>query len=49
MGYTLITKQGTVMQFHVQAVAEMYRSINGGVIVTASILETKEAVCKSKD
>ena len=37
------------MQFYVQAVAEMYRTINGGVIVTADILETKDQVCVSKD
>ena len=49
MGYTLITKQGTVMQFYVKSVAELYQSINGGVIVTADILETKDVVCKSKD
>ena len=49
MSYTLITSKGTVMQFYVESVAELYRSVNGGVIVTSDILETKDAVCKSKD
>lgn len=49
MEYTLITRTGTVMQFYVKGVAELYQAINGGVIVTADILETKDAVCKSKD
>lgn len=38
MQYTLITKTGTVMQFYVKGVAELYQSLNGGVIVTADIL-----------
>lgn len=49
MEYTLITKQGTVMQFYVKGVAEMYQVLNGGVIVTADILEVKDQVCESKD
>lgn len=39
MQYTLITKQGKVMQFYVKAVAELYQSINGGVVITQQILE----------
>ena len=49
MEYTLITSKGTVMQFYVKGVAELYRSINGGVIVTADILDVKDTVCESKD
>lgn len=39
MGYTLITKQGKVMQFYLEAVANTYQSIYGGVILTKQILE----------
>jgi hypothetical protein len=49
MEYTLITSTGRVMQFYQKGVAELYQTINGGVIVTADILATKETVCKSKD
>ena len=38
MTYTLITRDGTVQQFYIQSVAEMYQRTNGGVIVTAAIL-----------
>lgn len=34
MRYTLITPTGRVMVFFVKAVAELYQSINGGVICT---------------
>lgn len=37
MQYTLITKTGKVMQFYVKAVAELYLSLNGGVIVTNEV------------
>ena len=39
MQYTLITKTGKIMQFYVKAVAELYLSLNGGVIVTKAILK----------
>lgn len=39
MEYTLITKQGRVMQFYVKSVAELYQSLNGGVIVTKDIFQ----------
>jgi hypothetical protein len=38
MEYTLITKQGKIMQFYVKAVAELYQSLNGGVVITQQIL-----------
>ncbi len=45
MEYTLITSKGQVMQFYVKAVAELYQSINGGVVFTQQVLETaKETV-----
>jgi hypothetical protein len=48
MEYTLITKQGNIMQFYVRAVAELYLSLNGGVLVTNDILVTKETQCNSQ-
>lgn len=38
MSYTLITRKGTVMQFYVKSVADLYQSINGGVVITQQIL-----------
>lgn len=43
MQFTLITAQGKVMQFYVQAVAEMYRTVNGGVVISQQVLEQQEA------
>ena len=42
MQYTLITRKGRVMQFYVQAVAELYQSIEGGVVISQQIFEQKE-------
>jgi hypothetical protein len=44
MRYTLITSTGKVMLFHVLAVAELYRTINGGVIVDKTLLDVGEFV-----
>jgi hypothetical protein len=41
--YTLITKTGRVMVFTVKAVAELYQTLNGGMIVTNDILVDKVA------
>ena len=38
MKYTLITKQGKVYTFYVQALAETYQQAYGGKIVTKDIL-----------
>ena len=38
MEYTLITNTGRVMQFYIKSVAELYLSLNGGVLVTKDIL-----------
>ena len=38
MQYTLITSKGTVMQFYVKSVADLYQSLNGGVVITQQIL-----------
>ena len=42
MQYTLITKNGKIMQFYVQSVAEMYRNLYGGVILSEDILVVAE-------
>lgn len=39
MTYTLITKQGKILQFFVLAVAELYCTIYGGVVVTNDVLK----------
>jgi hypothetical protein len=46
MKYTLITKQGTIMQFYVESVAYLYQTLNGGVVFTQQILvdETAQTV-----
>ena len=38
MKYTLITKLGKVMTFHVLALAETYQTIYGGNLMTSSII-----------
>jgi hypothetical protein len=43
MKYTLITSTGRVMQFHIRAVADLYQTINGGVVITQQVLETVDA------
>ena len=40
MSYTVITKTGKIKQFYIKEVAEMYQTINGGVVFTQQILET---------
>ena len=46
MKYTLITKQGKIMQFYVESVARLYQTINGGVVITQQILvdETAQSI-----
>lgn len=34
MVFSLITKQGQVMQFYIRGVAELYKGLYGGVILT---------------
>ena len=42
MPYTLITKNGKIMQFYVQDAAENFKNLYGGVVFTQQIL-TKPA------
>ena len=46
MNYTLITSQGKIMQFYIKSVADLYQSLNGGVVITQQILvdETAQSV-----
>ena len=37
MKYTLITARGRVMTFYVLAVAELYRTLEGGVLITDAV------------
>jgi hypothetical protein len=41
MKYTLITKNGKVMQFYVKQVAELYQQIHGGALLTDKILDSQ--------
>ncbi len=43
MKYTVITGQGKIKQFHIQSVAEMYASLNRGVVFTQQILVDNDA------
>jgi len=44
MGYTLITKQGKIMQFYIESVANTYKGIYGGVVFSQQILESVDKV-----
>jgi hypothetical protein len=39
MRFTLITKNGKIMQFYVEGVAELYRNLYGGVVITPQVLD----------
>ena len=38
MQYTLITKTGKIMQFYQKSVADLYQTLNGGVVITQQVL-----------
>jgi hypothetical protein len=38
MKYTLITANGSIQQFYVKSVADLYRKLYGGVVITQQIL-----------
>lgn len=40
MKYTLITPKGSVKQFYTEAMANLYKDIYGGVVLTQQALET---------
>jgi hypothetical protein len=39
MNYTLITKQGKVYTFYIQALAEQFQQAYGGVVFTQQVLK----------
>lgn len=44
MKYTLITRNGKVLTFFIQAVAQQFQEAYGGVVITQQILEQLETV-----
>jgi hypothetical protein len=44
MSYTLLTKNGKIMQFYVLAIAELYLTIKGGTLFCNEILERSESL-----
>jgi hypothetical protein len=45
MPYTHISSKGKIMTFYVKAVAELYQSIYGGVIITKDVVNSTESAC----
>ena len=39
MKYTLITSKGSIKQFFTEAMANLYKDLYGGVVITQQILE----------
>jgi hypothetical protein len=39
MRFTLITKNGNIMQFYVESVANLYRNLYGGIVFTNKVLD----------
>ena len=44
MKYTLITRNGKVYTFYIQAVADQYQQAYGGVVITQQVLVDAETV-----
>lgn len=42
MQYTLITSSGKIMQFYLRAVAELYQTIYGGVVVDGTVVRDRK-------
>jgi len=40
MKYTLITSNGSIKQFFTEAMANLYKDLYGGVVMTQQVLET---------
>ena len=49
MEYTLITRNGRIMQFYVKGVAELYQRLNGGVVFTQQVLDEGLTVASDSD
>jgi hypothetical protein len=39
MQFTLITKNGKIMQFYLESVANLYRDLYGGVVFTQKVID----------
>jgi len=39
MNYTLLTANGSIKQFYVKSVADLYQSLYGGVVFTSQVLD----------
>jgi hypothetical protein len=44
MSYTLLTKNGKIMQFYVLATAKLYHTIKGGTLFCNGIVEKSESL-----
>ena len=44
MKYTLLTANGSIQQFYVKSVADLYQSLYGGVVFTSQILDQSYTV-----
>jgi hypothetical protein len=42
MRYTLLMPTGQIMLFYVRGVADLYRNLYGGVVISPEVLETAE-------
>jgi hypothetical protein len=40
MTYTLLTANGSIKQFYVKSVADLYQRLYGGVVFTSQVLDT---------
>jgi hypothetical protein len=49
VGYTLITKNGRVMQFYVADVAQLYCRLYGGVVFTQQVLDEGLTIASDSD
>jgi hypothetical protein len=49
MQYTLITKNGKIMQFYIKELAETYQLSEGGVVIVQQAVEIQEKEQKPVD
>jgi hypothetical protein len=49
MEYTLITRNGRIMQFYVESVAQLYSRLYGGVVFTQQVLDEGLTIASDSD
>lgn len=49
MEYTLITRNGRIMQFYVESVAQLYSRLYGGVVFTQQVLDEGLTIASNSD